>query len=112
MDALRSGKYKQGDGQLKIKSDPYDVRHCCLGVLCEVAEAEGIPFYFRSEDSYLPNEVMAWVGLKSRQAHYRARIAGENSEGGSLVSMNDTGSSFAEIAAFIEEHAEELGVSA
>lgn len=32
IEALRSGKYKQGRSRLKHAG-----RHCCLGVLCEVA---------------------------------------------------------------------------
>ena len=30
--ALRSGRYKQGDGLLRSRNDEY----CCLGVLCDV----------------------------------------------------------------------------
>lgn len=33
IEALRSGKYKQGTGRLRSNDDCY----CCLGVLCEVA---------------------------------------------------------------------------
>lgn len=33
IDALRSGKYEQGQGFLKDKHD----RYCCLGILCELA---------------------------------------------------------------------------
>lgn len=32
IEALRSGKYKQGHGQLR----DLDNRYCCLGVLCDV----------------------------------------------------------------------------
>lgn len=37
-EALRSGKYDQGVGQLRDKHDNY----CCLGVLCQVAAEEGV----------------------------------------------------------------------
>jgi hypothetical protein len=37
LEALRSGKYKQGRGQL-VLGDAY----CCLGVLCEVAGAKRV----------------------------------------------------------------------
>jgi hypothetical protein len=110
VDALRSGKFRQGESQLKI-DDPDDPRHCCLGVLCEVARVEGLDFGFLPDDSYLPETVMEWVGLKSQQAHYRERTRDGNSEDGSLVQMNDSGASFAEIADFIEERAEQLGVA-
>lgn len=35
LTALRSGKYKQGYGQLKLECDE-STSYCCLGVLCEV----------------------------------------------------------------------------
>ena len=38
VEALRSGKYKQGEGFLHSESNN---TYCCLGVLCEI---EGIPF--------------------------------------------------------------------
>ena len=34
--ALRSGKYKQGVGSLKRKSDTGEEQFCCLGVLCDI----------------------------------------------------------------------------
>lgn len=37
-EALRSGNYTQGDGQLRDQSDSF----CCLGVLCEIAVKEGV----------------------------------------------------------------------
>lgn len=37
-EALRSGTYTQGVGQLRDKANNY----CCLGVLCEVAVQEGV----------------------------------------------------------------------
>lgn len=35
-EALRSGKYKQGKKALKYKTSAGVVRHCCLGVLCDL----------------------------------------------------------------------------
>lgn len=41
LDALRSGNYKQGRSRLKYKEKhEEEIRYCCLGVLCEVAEVE------------------------------------------------------------------------
>lgn len=37
-EALRSGTYTQGVGQLRDQANNY----CCLGVLCEVAVQEGV----------------------------------------------------------------------
>jgi len=38
--ALRSGKYKRGEGYLKQYNKKNQVRHCCLGVLCELYNYE------------------------------------------------------------------------
>lgn len=35
LEALRSGEYKQGFGQLKFEEDN-ETKYCCLGVLCDV----------------------------------------------------------------------------
>lgn len=37
IDALRSGKFKQGRGRLRI---PHEDRHCCLGVACVLLKDE------------------------------------------------------------------------
>ena len=37
VSALRSGEFKQGKGALEAKG-----KHCCLGVLCELALVEGV----------------------------------------------------------------------
>lgn len=39
MKALRSGKYKQGKKALKVEFKN-GVRHCCLGVLCELYQQD------------------------------------------------------------------------
>lgn len=38
--ALRGKHYKQGRGALKVKAKDGTVRHCCLGVLCELYRKE------------------------------------------------------------------------
>lgn len=111
VDALRSGKYRQGQCQLS-EIGPEGARHCCLGVLCEVAMDAKVIGRYKAERSYLPERVMVWAGLKTEKANFRESNAEENSEGGTLVQLNDRGESFAKIADFIEAHAEELGVSA
>ncbi len=41
--ALRSGDFTQGVGNLAFKPDPESgMRHCCLGVLCELAIEDGV----------------------------------------------------------------------
>lgn len=40
IDALRSGKYKQGKGTLKTKNKEGEICYCCLGVAQELFEPE------------------------------------------------------------------------
>lgn len=79
VDALRSGRYRQGRGTLAF----YDkkqrkVQYCCLGVACEVARANGLnvprekfgeSYRYGDNDrelpqiSVMPNSVAEWYGL-------------------------------------------------
>lgn len=58
IEALKSGKYKQGPGQLK-KSINKRVTYCCLGVLCDLARKDGGP---------------KWNGLPHREDSNTLRI--------------------------------------
>ena len=108
VDALRSGKYKQGKDCLA-----YAGHFCCLGVLCELALESGVRIskdddtqglvHYGGSSTYLPRPVRDWACLKTARGHY-----GDTS----LADKNDEGFSFAQIAELIEANAEELGVSA
>lgn len=98
--ALRSGDYVQGAGGLKQLTDGV-VQHCCLGVLCEVLGT-------RQE---LPEESSVWLfGEEEETDHGYLPQSVERSTGidgvtqRQLATKNDTGSSFAEIADYIEEN--------
>lgn len=41
VEALRSGKYRQTNGVLKTGNE-HNCRHCCLGVLCDIATTNGV----------------------------------------------------------------------
>ncbi len=95
MDALRSGKYKQGRGYLH-KDDSF----CCLGVLCDVVATEiDLPVSQAADGEYrygkekntsmLPPEVVAYAGLE----HANPIL---------LSYYNDHGTSFENIAKIIE----------
>lgn len=76
ISALRSGRFKQGRGALKVVQDGV-AEHCCLGVLCELAVEAGVkvdvkgPFgpegyvLFDESSGTLPNSVRLWAGLGS-----------------------------------------------
>jgi hypothetical protein len=107
IEALRSGDYEQGKGQLKFGD-----KYCCLGVLCEIAVKENIIEKYEHNNkscygeehqlAYLPKKIEVWVGLD-----YNPKIIinnnGYNKEV-SLVSLNDDyGYSFKEIADVLEK---------
>ena len=109
LEALRSGKYKQGRWALRNGDNEY----CCLGVLCEVARREGVIPNPRSigkgedktyiygkgfdrEGSILPRGVTGWAGLSNGNPS----VSGHN-----LSVWNDSErKSFAEIADLIEAY--------
>lgn len=103
--ALRSDEFEQGVGALNQNG-----KHCCLGVLCELAVAAGVPIKVEVKEGFtsydgkrgdLPDKVRKWVGLRTAQGGY-----GDN--GWCLSAENDAGMSFAGIADLIESRPERL----
>ena len=82
IEALLSGKYEQGIGQLKDNKG----RYCCLGVLRDIA---GIT----------KNQCRDEMGVIDKLKHEVSRT-----EQYRLAQMNDNGSSFIQIAQYIEEN--------
>jgi hypothetical protein len=106
-DALRSGEYKQGRSVLCR-----DGKYCCLGVLCEIAKANGLRLSrkikngtvrFGGDSIAPPLHVQRWAGLKSRGGTYVHKGHRKH-----LADDNDGGKTFAEIADLITAHAAEL----
>lgn len=83
MEELRSGKYRQGSGELHYigykrsedgTPEPSDERFCCLGILCKMAADAGaveaeigrsvVAYGGDGETTYLPEQVIEWAGLK------------------------------------------------
>ena len=73
IEALESGKYKQGQEQLRNRD-----KYCCLGVLCDIIDtsklcfysSEGLYEYNSDEGSYetiLPYSLRAKLGITSEQ---------------------------------------------
>ena len=116
VEALRSGKYKQGFGQLKNRQNEY----CCLGVLCDLAEKEGMDFgeEWVSDGHYgwraglkvglIPASVKEWVGLENSTSSYLEDT--HNHTGSSLAAANDARRTFSEIADIIESEPKGLFV--
>ena len=100
LTGLRSGKYRQGSGSLNNKN-----RFCCLGVLCDLAEQEGIvvsttktELYGRraygTYTDYLPDVVMKWAELDEYNPSVHPGIT--------LSKLNDDNYDFQTIARVIE----------
>jgi hypothetical protein len=88
VEALRSGKYKQGKHQLV-----FDGSYCCLGVLCEISGLE-----WPGNSALLPQNVQDWAGLDSYNGKYVSFGIQRF-----LSRDNDSGSTFEEIANTIEK---------
>lgn len=62
LKALRSGKYKQGQGQLKCGD-----KFCCLGVLCDLHSKETgeewLGNTYKEASNFPPCEVDQWAGF-------------------------------------------------
>ena len=101
-DALRSGQYKQGIGQLRNEQNEF----CCLGVLCnlhaqahpKIAKTQLDAEHYLGDDSFPPDEVIEWAGLHNNNPELLYK-----QEEFTLASLNDaSGLSFKKIAKLIE----------
>ena len=105
LDALRSGRYLQGQGKLHYR-DGITGEHyyCCLGVLCEVLgikseveESEYTTYSYDGNFDVLPKSVIAVSGLSTPTGLFV--MDGKENE---LSALNDTRTSFENIADLIE----------
>lgn len=112
--ALRSGDYVQGRGALRRPPTPLQsTEYCCLGVLCELAVADGVTT--RVDGNYnttwygddgdrsatsLPVGVRDWAEL----GHCDPAVGSfDGDDVHRLSALNDAGRSFTEIAQLIED---------
>ena len=102
VEALRSGKFKQGKGAL-LTGEGY----CCLGVACALYQEAGNRLAAKVFDGgWLPDVVKIWLGLSSYNGHY----FGSDGKMTWLVNDNDYGygKTFHQIATIIESEPEGL----
>ena len=135
---MRSGKYKQGRRYLKQETAKGGLRYCCLGVLCELYQAERVRkkqrklvvgvatvgacdrvFSFKPpggevDDAVtgaLPLRVMRWAGMRTQLGDYcgRERAGGAALTIDALTIDNDSRQkSFRRIATIIEKNVDKL----
>lgn len=123
LTALESGEYKQGEQELRSKDDCF----CCLGVACELfipntrktttrgrtmeGEPNVVNFYGEEENAAsAPREIKKLLHLQNRYGATKGKHVLAGSVHDSLVSMNDNGATFKEIAAFIRANPEKVFV--
>lgn len=97
IEALRSGKYKQGSHSLR-RGDAY----CCLGVLCDVAGEQVAHVYKTYEGDLYAFGQFGETAFLPRILRETAQIP--TGTAWELVALNDAGQSFSEIADYIEAH--------
>jgi len=121
--ALRSGKYKQGQGWLKQYNNKGQEQHCCLGVLCELYNNEmkkkhkkslnskfidgcaARVISFNKQEQGLPVVVKKWAEMKDSLGYF---IDSNDKMVQCLADMNDIGRKFKTIANIIEKNVENL----
>jgi hypothetical protein len=108
LTALESGGYAQCDGHLHD-----GVGYCCLGVACKLADIEPKAFalgdgtkryMFEGERNYPPPQVVERLALWTMTGELDNHQEDLGHE--TLADANDSGKSFAKIAAFCREHPE------
>ncbi len=116
---LRSGEVPQGTGCLGTD----DGKRCCLGLLCDIAVEEGVipqpkleqsaqrpnsnRLKYDTEAVVLPIKVQKWAKLKNFSPQFLEHIPikdgiHKGTPTNTLVSLNDCGYTFEEIADVIE----------
>ena len=97
IEALRSGDYKQGRGQLKDSKD----RFCVLGVLCDLHSKDvRIQWYrntFEGRKLNIPRVTRQWAGIKSLYVDIKGVKV-------HLTELNDGGMDFKMLANLIESN--------
>lgn len=112
--ALRSGKYEQGEAQLRTAGSKHKYAYCCLGVATRVAMvAFDRDNYVKgtSEQIYLTERVMNYFGFADRRGVRKGKEGLIRVGSGlytSLAAANDAGRTFDEIAAAIKANWRDL----
>jgi hypothetical protein len=99
IEALLSGKYKQGQASLRLTLVNGKQVHCCLGVLCDILDPDGwkelgdedVHIHKSKRGEYLSEEALSLIGMtRAQQQKY--------------YQLNDNGWAFKTIAEDIKEN--------
>lgn len=109
IEALRSGKYKQGKMQLKLAHKKGD-QFCCLGVLCDIIDNSKWE-NCKMDGSLCQNYMGADIFPPEHIRIIPKNMNNSNTLRGMLSHQNDDlGWDFTKIADYIEEHVERIEV--
>jgi hypothetical protein len=107
--ALQSEDVRQIQGRLANAANG----RCCLGVLCDIAVADGVieredgsDIYYDDADGVLPLSVVRWAGMNSENGGFLKNASGETTR--SLAGLNDEGVPFADLIPIIRENVDVL----
>lgn len=109
IEALRSGKYTQGEGMLKTSDGP-DAKFCCLGVLADIQRCQWenefpIRYDFDGYNDYTTRETSDLGPYYRQPSHITREFLAESNDGGIAgLHRGLKTATFAEIADWIEEH--------
>lgn len=95
LEALRSGKYDQGTGQLRNGNC-----FCCLGVLCDVFNPTG----WDGEEWSFGEGIDQCRELSVLPSNFRLQCGMDGGLEERLIELNDEGKTFSTIANYIEEN--------
>jgi hypothetical protein len=110
--ALRSGKYKQGEGHLRSVNKKGKASYCCLGVLAKVNKVDSNFIDYNDllhvrdirEQCGIANRCGAAINEDGDQVYPGFKVKGTYKEFKSLADANDEGVSFKAIARWIEKN--------
>lgn len=118
LQALRSGKYEQGQGYLHTNKGG-EHQYCCLGVLCEIAvelDPTLLPVWrdvrevsYGGQTQFLPITISEWAGLEGDSPEIFEPVEpyedyDDEYISHALADLNDNGNDFAFIANMIERY--------
>ena len=100
LQALESGKFRQGKSLLWQKGNKY----CCLGVACVVAQETGVRQIEieKDYDEFLPVTLANFLNITTAGS-FKDIVTYNGSDFLNLADMNDEGVTFKEIANVIRE---------
>lgn len=106
IEALRSGKYVQGEGMLKTSDEP-DAQFCCLGVLADIQGCkweEEFPIDYEFNGTQDREVTYLGKGYIQPYEDVRGFLAESNDGGEGGLHKDFKKATFEEIADWIEEH--------